>query len=91
MFSFDLSDKLKKKVNKLAKKDKILAIIFKRKLLEVINHNLKTIDTYKNLRSPKHEYKRIHLTDNYILIFHVNKKENHIIFLDIIHRDNAYN
>ena len=65
-------------------------MIFKKKLQEVINHNTMTIDTYKNLRSPQNEFKRIHLTDNFILLFTVDKPRQHIVFIDILHWDNAY-
>ena len=81
MFTYNISDELKKKLKKIGKKDKILARNFYRKVQEVINRDEKTIHYYKNLRSPLNEYKRIHLTDNYILLFEVIK--NHIIFIDI--------
>lgn len=90
MFDFDIAENLQKKLKKIKQKDKVLAGIFKKKILEVIQHNKTTIDTYKNLKSPMHEFKRIHLTDNYILLFIVTKKKNHILFIDIVHRDIAY-
>lgn len=90
MFDFEFSRTIEKRLSKLAKKNKTLADIFYKKMEEVISHNSKSIDTYKNLRSPKKEFKRIHLTDNFILLFKVNNKENLIIFIDIIHWDNAY-
>jgi mRNA-degrading endonuclease RelE of RelBE toxin-antitoxin system len=88
MFTYDLSDILRKKLNKLAKKDKVLAEIFYKKVQEVINRDEKSINAYKNLKSPMNEYKRIHLTDNYVLLFAVEK--NHIVFVDIKHWDVAY-
>jgi len=88
MFSYDITDHLRKKLKKIGKKDKILAQTFFRKLQEVINRDEKTINTYKNLKSPMNEFKRIHLTDNYILIFTVENK--HIVFIDIKHWDNVY-
>ena len=90
MFSFEFDDKLRKKLEKLSKKDKILVKNFRKKLLEIINKNNKSIDIYKNLKSPLNDYKRIHLTDNVILLFKVFKNENKIIFMDIIHWDRAY-
>jgi len=90
MFSYNLSPRLRKKVSKLAKKDKVLALVFRKKLQEVISHNEKSIDTYKNLKSPQNEFKRIHLTGSHVLVFSVNKQKNHIIFVDIIYWDNAY-
>ncbi len=90
MFSFNLSPKLRKRVSKLAKKDRVLALVFKKKIQEVIAHNNTTIDTYKNLRSPQNEFKRVHLTGSHVLIFRVYKEKNHIIFVDILHWDDAY-
>ncbi|MBT3408644.1 hypothetical protein HOD20_05885 [archaeon] len=90
MFDFDISDKLRKKLKKLGKRDKVLARIFYKKLNEVIEKNKISINTYKNLKSPQNEYKRIHLTDNFILIFNVNIDTNYILFIDILHWDNAY-
>jgi mRNA-degrading endonuclease RelE of RelBE toxin-antitoxin system len=88
MFSYDLSDILRKKLSKLGRKDKVLAEIFYKKVQEVINRDEHSINAYKNLKSPMNEYKRIHLTDNYILMFAVEKK--HIVFIDIEHWDKAY-
>jgi len=88
MFSYDISDVLKAKLEKLAKKDRILAQIFYKKVQEIIHRDKKTINAYKNLKSPLNEYKRIHLTGNYILLFAV--KENHLVFVDIRHWDDAY-
>jgi len=91
MLNFQISEKLKKKLQVISKKDKILALIFSKKVEEVISHNSKTINTYKNLKSPLNELKRIHLTNNFILLFQFNQKENCIIFIDILHWDKAYN
>lgn len=90
MFDFDLSEILEKKLIKLSKKDRVLVIIFRRKLREVISNDLKTIDRYKNLKKPLQDFKRIHLTDNFVLLFQVSKKDNHIRFADIKHWDKAY-
>ncbi len=90
MFEYTLSDILKKKINKLLKKDKILALNFKKKLNEIVNQNEKTINIYKNLKSPDNDKKRIHLTDNFILLFKVDIKKNKILFVDILHWDKAY-
>lgn len=90
MFDFDFSEKLRKKLDKLAKKDKVLALIFKKKYLEVINKNNETISVYKNLKNPLHKYKRIHLDDKFILLFEVNIDKEFILFVDIKHHDKAY-
>ena len=88
MFTYDISDDLRKKLDKLGKRDKVLALAFYKKVQEIINRDERTINAYKNLRSPMNEYKRIHLTDNYILLFAVERK--HIVFVDIMHWDKVY-
>jgi len=88
MFTYDITDVLRKKLKKLGKKDRVLAQTFYRKLQEVIKRDEKTINSYKNLKSPMNDFKRIHLTDNYILLFKVEIK--HIVFVDIKHWDYVY-
>ena len=88
MFTYGISGILSAKLEKLSRKDKILAQIFYKKVQEIINRDGKTINAYKNLRSPLNEYKRIHLTRNYILIFAVTGK--HIVFIDIKHWDDIF-
>jgi len=88
MFRYIISDILTSKLERLAKKDKILASIFYKKVQEIINRDKKTINSYKNLRSPLNEYKRIHLTGNYILLFSV--KEDLVAFVDIRHWDDLF-
>ena len=88
MFSFDISDHLRKKLRKLASRDKVLCQIFYKKVQEIISRDEATIHAYKNLRSPLNEYKRIHLTDNFILLFAVQGK--HIVFVDIRHWDSVF-
>jgi mRNA-degrading endonuclease RelE of RelBE toxin-antitoxin system len=90
MFNYNLTDELSKKLEVLCKKDKVLAETFKKKLLEIINRDKVGINAYKNLKSPLNEFKRIHLTSNYILLFAVDIKNNHVVFVDIMHRDKVY-
>jgi mRNA-degrading endonuclease RelE of RelBE toxin-antitoxin system len=88
MFKYDLHDTLRAKLDKIAKRDKVLASIFYKKVQEIINRDEETVNAYKNLRSPLNEYKRIHLTGNYILLFSV--KGNRILFFDIRHWDDVF-
>ena len=79
---------LRAKLEKIAKKDKMLAQIFYRKVQEIIQRDEKTINAYKNLRSPLNEFKRIHLTSNYLLIFSV--KGTKVVFVDIRHWNDLF-
>lgn len=88
MYDYDITDKLRKKLEKIGKKDKVLAQKVYKKIQEIIYRDKKGLKSYKNLKSPLNQYKRIHLTDNYILIFAVEK--NKIIFVDIFHWDKIF-
>lgn len=88
MFSYDSSNVLRKKLEKIGKRDKVLALNFYKKLQEVISRDEKAIHAYKNLKSSIIEFKRIHLTDNYILLFTVERK--HIVFIELKHWDDIY-
>ena len=90
MLHFELSKKLERKLNILNKKNKILFLIYRKKMKEIISHNSKSINTYKNLKSPMNEFKRIHLTSNFVLLFKVTKEKKHILFVEILHWDKAY-
>ena len=90
MLKFGFTKSLERKIRKLKTKDKILVQNFKRKFEEIINEDEFSIQRYKNLKSPQNEFKRIHLTDNFILLFKFLKKEKFVLFVDIVHRDRAY-
>lgn len=90
MFEFDLSDELQFKLDKLLKKDKKKVEIINKKIREIINNDITTIDRYKNLRYNLSEYKRVHIDKHFVLIFKVNKKENLILFADVDHHDTIY-
>jgi len=90
MFSFDLSDELKVKIRKLAKKDKKVAETINRKIREIIGSDVKSIERYKNLRYELKQYKRVHIYKQFVLTFKVDKENNFILFEDFEHHDNVY-
>ena len=90
LFSFDLSDKLKIIIAKLAKKDKKKAEIINRKIKEIVNSTSETIQHYKNLRYDLKETKRVHIDKSFVLTFKVDLENNFILFYDFDHHDNIY-
>jgi len=89
MFDFDLSDELKIKIKKLSQKDKKRVEVINKKIKEIINNNINSIDRYKNLRYDLKDYKRVHL-GHFVLTFKVYKDKNFILFEDFEHHDNVY-
>ena len=90
MLSFKISSKLEKQLAKLGKKDKVLATICFKKISEIIQCDEYSIEHYKNLYSPLNRFKRIHLTDNFILLFEFDRRKQLILFVKISHWDGAY-
>ena len=89
-FTFEFTDNLKKIIEKLVKKDKKLSEELYKKINEIINSDEITIEHYKNLKYDFSNKKRVHIRNNFVLLFSVLKDKNHIIFLDFEHRDNIY-
>lgn len=87
MYEWDLSDKLKKKLKKLFKKDKLLHQKIMKKIKQIVNSF--DVESYKNLRHDLSEYKRVHI-GHFILVFRFDKTNNLIIFDDFDHHDKIY-
>ncbi len=90
MFSFDLTDELKIKLKKLAKKDWERAAIINKKIKEIVNTNKDSIQHYKNLRYDLKEFKRVHIDKHFVLIFKVDLVKNIVLFVDIDHHEKIY-
>ncbi len=87
MFEFELSEKLKKILKKLFKKDKKRYEITLKKIEEIINSNP---NNYKNLKYSLKEFKRVHIDSHFVLIFKTDKKNKTIKFEDLQHHDYIY-
>ena len=90
MFSFDLTDDLKLKLKKLSKKDWERAAIVNKKIKEIIQSDLSSIEHYKNLRHDLKEFKRVHIDKSFVLTFKVDLAQNFILFVDFDHHDKIY-
>lgn len=90
MFDFDLSDELKFKIKKLSRKDKKKVEIINKKIKEIINNDLESINHYKNLRYDLKEFKRVHIDKHFVLTFKIFPQENFILFADFDHHDKVY-
>jgi len=90
MFDFDLSDELKFKIKKLARKDKKKVEIINKKIIEIISSDAESINHYKNLRYDMKEFKRVHIDRSFVLTFKVDLQKKFILFVDFDHHDNIY-
>jgi len=88
-FEFDFSDELKEIINALNYKDKKTAERINKKVKEIINCDLQTINHYKNLRYDLKDRKRVHI-GHFVLTFKVYKEKNYIFFVDFLHHDDIY-
>ncbi len=86
-YSFEYSEKFKKILKKLSKKNKQLYEQVIKKIEEIINSY--NIDSYKNLRYTLRDFKRVHI-GHFILVFRFDKINNLILFEDFDHHDKIY-
>ncbi|MCK9293322.1 MAG: addiction module toxin RelE [archaeon] len=85
---FEFHKELLKNLIKLSKKDPMLYSQILTKIDEIKN-NIE-IEHYKNLKNPLQNFKRVHITQKFVLIFRYLKKENKILFRYFEHRDYVY-
>lgn len=86
-FDFEISERLRQTLAKLARKDRKLAVAVNKKIRQIINADNSSIEHFKNLRKPLNRFKRVHV-GSFVLIFRV--KGNTIIFEYFVHHDKAY-
>ena len=85
-FSYEVSKRLDKELEKLQKKNiKRFEIILK-KMGDIINDPYH----YKPLQHDMKGLRRVHIDKSFVLIFEINESENKVIFWDIDHHDNIY-
>ncbi len=86
-FSFEISDRLKPVLDKLAFRDKALAVAVRKKIEQIASCDHASIEHFKNLRGNMSCLKRVHI-GSFVLTFQV--MGNKIIFEDLQHHDGAY-
>ena len=84
---FIISPELERRLDKLAHKDKTLALAVRKKIQQIINCDETTIHHFKNLRGGMSDYKRVQL-GSFVLLFKVEKDV--IIFDRFVHHGKAY-
>jgi YafQ family addiction module toxin component len=85
---YGMHDELIKIMNKLSSKDPALYNSILNKIDEIVNNEF--LDHYKNLKKPLQHFKRVHITEQFVLIFEVDKQNNRIVFRYFEHRDKIY-
>lgn len=87
MFVIKYSEKLKRTLKKLYKKNKPLYQQVLKKIEEIINSG--SVEHYKNLRYDMKDSKRVHV-GSFVLIFQYDKKLNTLNFDFFGHHDEVY-
>jgi len=90
MFEFDISEELELVIKKLAKRDRERVEALRKKMLEIVNNDAKSIDRYRNCRYDLKEYKHVHIDKSFVLVFKVFKQENRILFAYLGHHDDFF-
>jgi mRNA-degrading endonuclease RelE of RelBE toxin-antitoxin system len=91
MFSYNISDELKKQISILMKKDRKRAEQLHKKIREIISRDEFSIGHYKNLKYDLSDYKRVHISGgSFVLLFRVLMEKKHILFLKLEHHKDVY-
>ena len=88
MREFLIEEGLRKTLQKIAKKDKVMYEAVMNKIEEIVS--CPSVDHYKNLRKPLQEFKRVHIKGSFVLLFKYLPSEDKIIFFELDHHDNVY-
>jgi len=89
-FTYDFTASLKATVSKLYTRDWQRYEILLRKVEQIASGDWQAIDHFKNLRHGLSDRKRVHIDKSFVLTFSVDRKNNHILFLEFDHHDNIY-
>ncbi len=82
--SYFIDKSLKRKLSKLAKKDRVMFNFVMKKMEEIVQHP----EHYKPLRYDLKNLRRVHIRKSFVLVFETKGEE--IRFLDFDHHDNIY-
>ena len=88
MRDFLVEEGLRKTLQKLAKKDKVMYEAVMKKIEEIVSCS--DVNHYKNLQAPMQQFKRVHIKGSFVLIFKYMPSEDKIIFFELGHHDNIY-
>ncbi len=84
---FTISPELERLLDKLAHKDKPLALAVRKKIQQIISCDETTIHHFKNLRGGMSDYKRVHI-GSFVLFFKLEKDV--LVFDRFVHHGKAY-
>lgn len=86
MYSLILSEVIKKKTEKLSKKDKTVATALNKKVQEILENPYH----YKPLRAPMQGLRRVHIMGCFVLIYSIDERNKTVVLEDFAHHDQAY-
>ena len=86
MYSLDIKPQLRRKLEKLTKKNPKQAEIIAKKSAEIIRNP----HHYKNLRAPLQNLKEVHIDKHFVLTFSVDEKSKRVTLEDFDHHDKIF-
>ena len=84
VYEFELTETLEDKFKKLQKKNKVLFMACRKKILEIIENPYH----YKHLKYG--DRFRVHVGGSFVMTYRVFEDKRLVVFLDIEHHDKAY-
>lgn len=90
MLKSEISPFLLKLLKKISKRNSGDYINIMKKIDEIRNSSISSINHYKNLKKPLQHLKRVHVNKHYVLLFSFNSRTRTVRFEDYLHHDEAY-
>jgi YafQ family addiction module toxin component len=84
-YDIEIGDKLRKKLEKLKKRDKSVYNAIIKKTLQIADNPYLSKPLHGNLKGKR----RVHI-GHFVLIYGIDEKERRVFFLDFTHHDEAY-
>lgn len=85
-----LSDSLRKVLEKLASRNKPLAIAVNKKIKQICSCDDELVNHYKNLRNELSDFKRAHVERSFVLLFKVDFVKKRVLFVKLGHHNKVY-
>ncbi len=89
-YSLVVSPEFKKDYNKLCRKNAAFRNAVDAKITQIVEVSENNPEHYKPLKAPLDGFKRVHVSESFILIFKILKEEKTIKLYRIEHHDKAY-
>ena len=86
VYQLDINDSTRRKLDKLAKRNKVAAMSISRKLKQILDDPYR----FKPLNAPHQGKRRVHIDSSFVLTYAIDEASKTVSILDYDHHDEIY-